>query len=271
MSHTADEDAVEGAIARNLFRTDDESSDEEEDTILERSQDINQETCDAFVQSPIMDILLEEQRIGGSIAQRLWPASEYLARFIMDQNSVPPVIVELGAGVGLTGLQLATQFECRVLLTDLPEAMPLLTRNIELNRNRFLLGETAVEAQVLSWGNERDAQATLAWIGDGPFLIIASDCVYFQELHEPLERTLCHLLKDRTGECWIAGMRRWKSDNAFYKNIGQKTKTPAQQLVCECLKETVSRNEENQREIIRVFSIEWKERQKKRQTSTNQS
>jgi hypothetical protein len=141
--------------------------------------------------------------------------------------------------------------------------MPLLQRNIHVNRQRFRGGEDAVQTQVLRWGNTDDAEAALQWIGPEPFLVIASDCVYFPELHEPLEQTLCHLLKHRMdSKCWIAGMRRWKSDNAFYKNIGNKTKTLTHQLNCDCLQETVNRTQDNQREIIRVFSIQWKERQK---------
>ena len=269
-----DLDAIEGAIARNMFRTSDDSSDDEEDDDLLQRSHITHQPGDAvspqqtntFVQYPIMDIILEEQTIGGSIAQRLWPAAEYLARFAMEEHhpSPPPMtIVELGAGVGLTGLQLATHWNCRVLLTDLPDAMPLLQRNIHVNRQRFRGGEDAVQAQVLSWGNNDDADAALQWIGPGPFLVIASDCVYFPQLHEPLEQTLCHFLQNRMdSKCWIAGMRRWKSDNAFYKNIGNKTKTLTHQLHCDCLKETVKRTEDDQREIIRVFSIQWKERQK---------
>lgn len=309
MNHNAaaddsDDGSIEGAIARNLFRTndDDDSSSSQDDDDDDKNTDLESlnpeheertehERINTFVQYPIMDIVLEEQTIGGSIAQRLWPAAAYLAEFIMMQHSSPPLssddssaassllhtstatapplptaIIELGAGVGLTGLQLATHFNCRVLLTDLPDAMPLLQRNIELNRQRFQLGETAVHAQVLFWGNQDDATAALQWLGPGPFLIIASDCVYFPKLHEPLEQTLCHLLQeDRTGsKCWMAGMRRWKSDNAFYKNIGKKTKTATHHLACECLQETVTRTEENRREIIRVFSIEWKERQKRK-------
>ena len=304
-TNNSDDGSMEGAIARNLFRTDDDTDDssscDEQDgecrdpqselLKLTNQQIMDDERANTFVQYPIMDIVLEEQTIGGSIAQRLWPAAAYLANFVMMQHPSPPLssdsavaaascmpttiatlhpvpttIIELGAGVGLTGLQLATHFNCRVLLTDLPDAMPLLLRNIELNRRRFRGGEMAVHAQVLFWGNQDDADAALQWIGPGPFLIIASDCVYFPKLHEPLEQTLCHLLRgDHSGsKCWMAGMRRWKSDNSFYKNIGKKTKTATHHLACECHQETVTRTEDNRREIIRVFSIEWKEQKSKK-------
>jgi hypothetical protein len=283
----SDNDSAEGAVARNLFRTDDDSSSSEEEEEVTQNEPCEttasavDEGQSAFVRYPIMDILLEEQRFGGSIAQRLWPAAEYLARFVMEQKETIDTeantlsILELGAGVGLTGLQLATQLRCRVLLTDLPEAMPLLERNIELNRDRFVLKWEAVQAQVLSWGDEEHIQKALAWIleNDGPILILASDCVYFQELHAPLEQTLRQLLEplsstSRTTKCWIAGMRRWKRDNAFYANLGQRTRTATHELTCDCLQETVSRDEDDKREIIRVFSILWQERTSKSRSNT---
>jgi Lysine methyltransferase len=172
-------------------------------------------------------------------------------------------IVELGAGVGLTGLLLASSFPCHhVLLTDLEEAMPLLQRNITQNRSKFLAGESSVQAQVLRWGNEDDANAALEWMNHEPILVVASDCVYFPNLHEPLEHTLVHLLSDHPQSiCYIAGMRRWKSDNQFYKNIGKKTKTATHQLQCTCLGETiVKKTDEQQRQITRVYSISWTQR-----------
>jgi tRNA1(Val) A37 N6-methylase TrmN6 len=63
---------------------------------------------------------------------------------IFEQQSHPLRIIEVGAGVGMTGMQLATRFDAQVLLTDLPEAVPLLERNIQLNRERFHGGPGAV-------------------------------------------------------------------------------------------------------------------------------
>jgi Lysine methyltransferase len=297
---------MEGLIPRNLFRTsydtdddddDDDDDNEEEDKeeekgVLNYMDVVTEKGTNVYVTHPIRNILIDEQSVGGSIAQRLWPSAEYLAQFIEQntfqlenhfqtannspltsttntttsitetKNMYPLRVIELGAGVGLTGLLLASSFPCQVLLTDLDEAMPLLQRNIIQNRSKFLAGESSVQAQVLRWGNEEDAKSALEWMNHEPTLVIASDCVYFPNLHEPLEQTFVHLLRDHPQSIgWIAGMRRWKSDNQFYKTIGRKTRTPTHQLQCTCLGETVVKTtDDTQRQITRVYSITWTER-----------
>ena len=87
-----------------------------------------------------------------------------------------PRILELGSGTGLTGLALAQHCVCDVFVTDLPEILPLLEKNVEANK----LGEqapgrgTARVAQ-LAWGDRSDIAALE---GEGPFdIIIGADCV----------------------------------------------------------------------------------------------
>ena len=303
--------SVEGAITRNLFRTESDEEEEEEEeekekeTITETQQ--QQQQQQVFVRYEVMNVCLEEQRIGGSIAQRLWPAAQYLANYLLREDSKwktpllssPPTaaaatdsssssssslsssssslscgltILELGAGVGLTGLQLATRLPAKILLTDLPEAMPLLQRNIQLNRDRFHPG-ASVQAQVLSWGNAKEAQQALNLLSNkhhnnrDSLLIIAADCVYFSELHLPLEQTIVHLLQhhhhhdNNHSLCVLAGARRWKRDNAFYAKLGHKTKTATHRLVCECWDEQVQRNQDGgDRQVLRVYGIEWKDK-----------
>jgi Lysine methyltransferase len=179
-------------------------------------------------------------------------------------------IVELGAGVGLTGLELASQLYCQVLLTDLPLGLPLLRRNVELNRDRFRLNQAdesaAVTVQKLEWGNETDVLEASRWCeeraSDRPVLIMGSDCVYWEELHEPLERTIFLLLsRCAPGSlCVLAGMRRWKRDNAFYQTLGKRTRTATQQLRCTCVQESISRSDNGQREVMRVFVVDITDR-----------
>lgn len=281
-----DDASQEGFLVRSLFRTD---SDESED-IEQHSHAADEElvtelpTNDGLVRYQVMDVVLEEQRVGGSIAQRLWPAAEYLAQFIMNEgdqfpedldwlravaindNTQPRMsIVELGAGVGLTGLQLAQNYgrAARLLLTDLPEAMPLLQRNIELNQST-----SNVQAQVLSWGHKDDIQQALEWVQQEPnipLLIIASDCVYFEELYKPLEKTLAALLSQyQPAVCIIAGVRRWKRDTAFFAQLGNQSQTNTHQLQCIKIQEDVKRTKEAKREISRIYSIQWQPREKRK-------
>jgi hypothetical protein len=184
-------------------------------------------------------------------------------------------IIELGAGVGLTGIELATQLSVRVLLTDLEVALPLLQKNALLNQERYRLGPDAVEVLKLGWGVEEDYQKALDWTREispdadidatqTPLLILGSDCVYWENLHEPLEDTLYRLLSSTPQEsmCLLATVRRWKRDNTFYQNLGKRTRTATHELQCTCLQETVRRNG-TEREIMRIFAVQWVERQRK--------
>jgi hypothetical protein len=322
---TMDDVDIEGAITRNLFRTDSDTDEDEEDVDLgsteEEESNSNEDTdtdnpsngSGYIVRREVMHVVLEEQQTG-SIAQRLWPAAEYLAKFVLEVDSSSraddlnetsrsfssdrkePVldalkellgpqntskvlpIIELGAGVGLTGMELATQLSVKVLLTDLEVGLPLLQTNAVLNQESYRLGMDAVTVQKLGWGEEEDYQKALDWYHELvastaiemqlPLLILGSDCVYWECLHEPLEDTLCKLLSSAPpgSMCLLANMRRWKRDNTFYQSIGKRTRTPTHELQCTCLQETVRRDVgSEQREIMRVFAVQWVERERERE------
>ena len=295
-----DDSSIEGAITRNLFRTDSDTDDDDDnDKNVSNSPGdhaITNISC-CIVERQVMDVLLAEQQFGGSIAQRLWPAAQYLAEFVLNstqkhehqtksdgsietkqatdmaailnnllctRNKEKPLhVIELGAGVGLTGLQLATMLPCRILSTDLDEAIPLLEQNIKLNKKRFQCGEDAVQTQVLAWGDESHCQEALSWLPkDDQLLILAADCVYFKELQDPLEQTLASLLSHAPEGSigLIAGARRWKSDNAFYAKLGERSKTAHHYLSCVCLQETVTRDLDGHRDVLRVYGIQWRNR-----------
>lgn len=327
-----DDADMEGAITRSLFRTDSDSDEEDIDVLIGSMKEdeacssnedkdsispssASEPATSSTVRRQVMHVVLEEQETGGSIAQRLWPAAEYLAKFVLavdsssrgsDETSASrsfssdrkePVlevlkqllgpqntskvlpVIELGAGVGLTGIELATQLSVKVLLTDLEIGLPLLQTNALLNQERYRLGTDAVTVQKLGWGVEEDYQKALDWYHELagtsadkqqqhlPLLIMGSDCVYWECLHEPLEDTLCRLLSSAPpgSMCLLANMRRWKRDNTFYQAIGKRTRTPTHELQCTCLQETVRRDAGTEhREIMRVFAVQWVERQRQR-------
>lgn len=101
--------------------------------------------CHSFG-NPIGDVLIAQCRLKG-ITHQLWPAAVHLTKLIAEKmipvpddapilNYISPmdcVVLELGAGVGLLGLCLAKFGFSKVILTDLPEAMDLLNKNIILN------------------------------------------------------------------------------------------------------------------------------------------
>jgi hypothetical protein len=308
------EDEIEGAVTRNLFRTDSDSSDEDDchavvDPIAENRRFSGTR---ATLRREVLHVTLEEKVGEVSIAQQLWPAAEFLARYILDvaesletqasidlnthvsicsreneqrssafralqealesKNSEKAApIIELGAGLGLTGLEIATQLSVHVLSTELEEGIPMLKTIITVNKSAFKLGEKAVEAQELMWGNKAQSQDALLWyerVCGGvprPLVVLGSDVVYWEELHDPLERTLYDLLSNTPpgSICILAGMRRWKSDTSFYKTLGKRSRTASHELYCSLLKEDLRRSE-GSRQIMRIYAVQWVERETKK-------
>mmetsp|Transcript_25555 Transcript_25555/g.36658 ORF Transcript_25555/g.36658 Transcript_25555/m.36658 type:complete len:193 (-) Transcript_25555:183-761(-) len=181
-------------------------------------------------------------------------------------------ILELGAGLGLTGLKIAMTLPCRVLLTDLDEAMPLLRMNTQLNSRNFVLGPSAVTCLPLPWGVLSTSVTSILFNNSSankksyrdvskspPLLILASDCVYYEELHLPLEETLVSILSENAQSiCLLAGMRRWKRDNTFYSKLGRRTRTRTHSLECTCIHELVERKcNSSTRNIIRIYAVRW--------------
>jgi len=255
-----------------------------------------------------------------TILRRAVEASSSLSSSVSTKTTTTPAlaILELGAGVGVTGLELATQWPVAVLLTDLPQCLAGAQNAIELNRSQFRRGTDAVHVQALCWGcgggggnhqslmsrlepadhnptimklentsskseNQRtdytvdekvdDCIRAMQWYrcvtaatsssssstepnSTVPLLILGSDCVYWEVLHESLERTLFHLLSlaPAGSLCLLAGMRRWKRDTAFYHNLGKRTRTKHHSLSCVCIQESVQRVE-GKREIIRIYAV----------------
>jgi hypothetical protein len=207
-----------------------------------------------------------------------------------DSRRLPRLcILELGAGVGLTGLALAMQLKnCwSILLTDLESALPLLQSNVKRNPHT----QSPVQITRLEWGNLQDIERVLTtWYhrqncsitasasssSSSPpppsLLILGSDCVYWEHLYVPLEWTIAGLLQQAPCDsmCLLAGMRRWKRDNHFYRRVlGKVSATDKGRLQCTCIDEQVlhrSNNNDNdarsdsrpeQRQVMRIYAIQW--------------
>ncbi|CAI2350743.1 unnamed protein product [Caenorhabditis sp. 36 PRJEB53466] len=83
-------------------------------------------------------------------------------------------VLELGSGTGVCGIALAA-LGAEVILTDLPERILLLEKNVEANRK---LVNDRVKVQVLDWKTDD--------IPDGLDLVLAVDCVYYNSTITPL-------------------------------------------------------------------------------------
>eukprot|EP00966_Prymnesium_polylepis_P001115 25431-Prymnesium_polylepis.1 len=138
-------------------------------------------------------VAAEDKRlVFGPFAFRLSPSSETLAWLLATRLRAKlkgARVLEVGAGLGLTGLACAAWCEPdSITLTDGdPQAVSLLRRNVVLNRSNF--GATTVEAADLLWGavegsRSRDDEAQQYDV------ILSADCVYDRDLHRSLCQTL---------------------------------------------------------------------------------
>lgn len=164
-------------------------------------------------------IAVEECKLKG-IAFQLWPAASFLCRYLEAHDEIiikacrgKPLSeiksIELGSGVGLSGIFLAALGLGKVILTDLPDVVEHLNESIALNTD--LLGDR-VTAAPLSWGSNDWSNPMF----EGCDLVLAADCVYWEELFEPLVDTLVHLTNSGA-IVLMAHVRRWKKDAKFFK------------------------------------------------------
>ncbi|MED6120228.1 hypothetical protein PIB30_019020 [Stylosanthes scabra] len=110
-------------------------------------------------------------------------------------------IVELGSGCGLVGC-IAALLGGEVILTDLPDRLRLLRKNIETNMKQFCL-RGSVTATELIWGDDADPEL----VKPMPDYVLGSDVVYSEGAVEELLETLGQLCGSNT-TIFLAGELR---------------------------------------------------------------
>ena len=135
----------------------------------------------------------DEKRLAfGPFAFRLSPSSEvltWLACTALRPHLQGKAVLELGSGLGFTGLSVAAWCDCAsVRLTDGdPSCVTLLDKAIQLNKEGF--GSTRVDHKHLLWGDDGYEVERLYDV------IVFADCVYDRSLHLPLCATIKKFLK----------------------------------------------------------------------------
>lgn len=150
-------------------------------------------------------------RIGG----KLWDSTWVLVEYLREQAGSPHCllagrkVLELGAGTGVLGMAVGRFVVGRPLstrITDLPEVIPLLDLNLQLNGFR---PGGPVTAEALAWGAEPAGHVAPV----GPLTIIMSDVVYEPTLFPLLIATLQqHLPPTSSGGAAVMGYRRRNPD-----------------------------------------------------------
>eukprot|EP00928_Gymnodinium_smaydae_P008965 TRINITY_DN1330_c1_g1_i1.p1 TRINITY_DN1330_c1_g1~~TRINITY_DN1330_c1_g1_i1.p1 ORF type:complete len:256 (+),score=24.94 TRINITY_DN1330_c1_g1_i1:88-855(+) len=156
--------------------------------------------------SLVIDQQEEEKRLGdeNSLYTVIWESAQLLHMYFTDERHfksehfVGKRVLELGSGTGVVGIVLAS-LGANVTLTDLPQAIPLIEKNIALNFSEQ--SSLRPRAIALNW---RDPVPS----GLGPFdLVVCCDVLYCPNLYEALLNTLRQVM-DHDTECLIASIER---------------------------------------------------------------
>jgi predicted nicotinamide N-methyase len=165
---------------------------------------------DTSVQVNIHEPALTEDNLGlktwGSsfVFARNWHTlrDQIPLRFDKDENAT---ILELGAGTGLVGIAAAAVLGANVLLTDLPEIVPNLERNIASNADIIESRKGSARAAMLDWTvpekiiyTEETDESTRPLVAEAESskypLIVAADPIYSKEHPAWLVQTISHHL-----------------------------------------------------------------------------
>lgn len=141
-----------------------------------------------------------------SLGLKTWTSSWLLARRLESlSHHIPPGcprLLELGAGTGLVGLAAASLWQdlvSEVMLTDLPQIVPNLQRNIDLNGDS-LSDSVKMQSRVLDWTNTVDLPSS-----EEPAypLILAADPIYSPDHPHMLVAALSRWLQHSTTSRFI--------------------------------------------------------------------
>ncbi|KAL3897584.1 MAG: hypothetical protein SGCHY_003320 [Lobulomycetales sp.] len=147
---------------------------------------------------PIRITILEDETIvrAGSTGFRTWPSSFLMIEYFCRGTGTIPLspesnVLDLGAGLGLLGLSIASIFGCKVTMADLdPRILARCRENVQLNDV-----QTATVTQ-LDWC-ATDTSRTKTWaqiVAEEFDLIVSADTVYDPDLLKGLVDTIAALL-----------------------------------------------------------------------------
>lgn len=159
-------------------------------------------------------------------AINVWDGAILLARYLEQRPSIVRglSVLELGAGCGLVGIVAGVLGARAVILTDLPTELKRLEQNV--NRNRAICSETTVmTCEACDWWDPPKLShlvSPLISSESTPLalnLILVADCIWVEELVEPLFLTLRQYATRET-RILISYQRRGRAtDEAFWSAL----------------------------------------------------
>ncbi|CAH0391417.1 unnamed protein product [Bemisia tabaci] len=166
----------------------------------------------------------------GDVGCVVWDAALVLSKYLEVSCAKSPwlqgrKILELGAGVGCVGI-VAACLGGDVIVTDLPEILPLLEKNISANFQQIEGTGGKISAQTLRWGDAENIKLL-----PKPDIILMADVIYYEESVEALVSTLL-LLSDKNTTLILCHEKRQSEKqkeifDAFYKRAKEHFKFSA--------------------------------------------
>lgn len=118
-----------------------------------------------------------------SLAYRVWECGVALSEYMLSNRDIVcgEKVLDLGSGTGITGLVAAECGALNVLITDLPDVMPLINENVARHVARQQ-GEQDGILQISTASFDWSKDATLQGIPLDHTLCIFSDCLYDDDM-----------------------------------------------------------------------------------------
>ena len=161
-------------------------------------------------------VVIDECATGSWEGGNVWPPAlelvSHLDAIQLQSGLVASsAILECGSGCGLVGIA-AALLGARVVLSDLPVALPTLVANAAANG---LVVDDTIEVAVLDW---TEVEQTLLASGRLFDLVIASECLYDPEMVLPLLRT-AHRACEPNGSLLLAGIIGSECVSLFRRHV----------------------------------------------------
>ncbi|XP_075229926.1 protein N-lysine methyltransferase METTL21D-like isoform X2 [Lycorma delicatula] len=134
----------------------------------------------------------------GDVGCVVWDAAIVLSKYIETLSNKNKLnlkrmrVIELGAGLGCVGLTAAC-CGADVVMTDLPEILPLLEYNIMANKDLWQNKGGKAVSKPLKWSHNFSVDD---WFQ--PDLLLLADCVYYSESLSDLFATALKLCSEKT-------------------------------------------------------------------------